>query len=105
MYAVYAVRSLSSGRVYIGQTNDVSRRLEEHNSGRVRSTKRRGPWELVAVHYVPNRRAARLLEKGLKDSHEKRKKWIEQHRLEASMNCSCSRPSRSESEVSEQAAK
>ena len=45
---VYLLRG-QTGRFYIGSTNDLRRRLEQHNSGQVYSTKRLGlPMELVA---------------------------------------------------------
>jgi putative endonuclease len=35
---VYILQSLKNGRYYIGSTNDIERRLVEHNSGKTRST-------------------------------------------------------------------
>ena len=32
---------------YYGHTSDLNRRLEKHNSGKVRYTKGKGPWKLV----------------------------------------------------------
>jgi len=46
MYTVYVMRS-SEGYVYIGQTNDINRRLAEHRSGKSKWTKRGSSWELV----------------------------------------------------------
>jgi putative endonuclease len=42
----YILHSLSDGRYYVGQSNRLAGRLEEHNRGRVRSTKTGIPWEL-----------------------------------------------------------
>jgi putative endonuclease len=39
MYFVYVLRSQITGRLYIGSTSDVKRRLDEHNAGLNRSTK------------------------------------------------------------------
>ncbi len=47
MYYVYILQSLNEKRRYIGQTNDLERRLGEHNTGRSPFTKGRGPWELI----------------------------------------------------------
>jgi len=69
MFWVYAIRNSLSNRVYIGQTNDVKRRLEEHNRGIVRSTRVDRPWELVALQKVESMNQARWIEKSLKDSH------------------------------------
>ena len=47
MYVVYVLRSLVNKRLYIGQTNDLSRRLLEHNQGHSRYTKLTKPFELI----------------------------------------------------------
>lgn len=47
MYFVYILKSLKDGNFYIGRTNDLERRLGEHNRGRVRSTKSRRPFILI----------------------------------------------------------
>ena len=54
------------GRFYIGQTADVKLRLKRHNSGQVRWTKSRGPWEVVYSEEYPTRLEAMAKEKGLK---------------------------------------
>ena len=46
MYYVYILKSKKDEQLYIGSTNDLRRRLSEHNSGQVRSTKGRYPFEL-----------------------------------------------------------
>ena len=47
MYFVYVLKSLKDGKHYIGFSNDLKRRLEEHNSGLVKSTINRKPMELI----------------------------------------------------------
>ena len=47
MYFTYVLRSTSSGRFYIGQTQDVVARVARHNAGGCVSTRGKGPWELV----------------------------------------------------------
>lgn len=47
MFYVYALKSKKDGKLYIGYTNDLKRRVEEHNSGKNISTKFRRPFELV----------------------------------------------------------
>lgn len=47
MYFVYILKSLKDGNLYIGRTNNIERRLKEHNSGKVRSTKSRIPFILL----------------------------------------------------------
>ncbi|MPZ24646.1 MAG: hypothetical protein GEU28_14200 [Dehalococcoidia bacterium] len=36
-----------AGRLYVGQTSDLTRRLQQHLSGESRWTSSRGPWSLV----------------------------------------------------------
>ena len=47
MSYVYVLKSLKNGRLYTGSTNDLERRLSEHESGRSTYTKHAGPFELV----------------------------------------------------------
>ena len=53
MYTVYLIQSITSpDRKYVGYTADLSKRLSEHNSNKVNTTKNRGPWEIkVAVNF------------------------------------------------------
>ena len=48
MWYVYILRSLIDNNLYVGSTNNVHRRLAEHNSGKVDSTKGRIPFGLEA---------------------------------------------------------
>ena len=45
-FHTYILRSLSTGRFYIGHTENLSKRIYEHNNNRTASIKSRGPWEL-----------------------------------------------------------
>ena len=70
MYFVYVLRN-SRGLQYIGDTADVERRLEQHNSpdGRMhlgKYTHRNGPWELLGCERYATRAEAMLREKQLK---------------------------------------
>jgi putative endonuclease len=47
MFYVYVLKSLKNGRHYTGSTNDIERRVYEHNSGQTKSTSKIGPFELV----------------------------------------------------------
>jgi len=46
-YYVYLLKSLKTGTSYVGHTNDLSRRIVEHNSGKNKYTKNKAPWELI----------------------------------------------------------
>lgn len=73
---VYAIRSQASGRIYIGQTENINRRLVEHNSGRVKSTSRDKPWDLMKTEEFATRSEARWAERQLKVSRGRREKWL-----------------------------
>jgi putative endonuclease len=47
MFYMYILKSVKSGRFYIGYTPDLARRLKEHNSGLVKSTKAYMPHSCV----------------------------------------------------------
>lgn len=66
MYSVYAIRSLKDGRIYVGLSSNINRRISEHNSGYVFSTKDYRPWKLIYKEEVENRKKARIREKYLK---------------------------------------
>ncbi len=48
-FTVYILKSELHERYYIGQTNDIEKRLIRHNKGYVKSTKAYIPWTLVYV--------------------------------------------------------
>jgi predicted GIY-YIG superfamily endonuclease len=63
---VYILRG-SSGRYYIGSTENLDRRLAEHRRGKVHSTRRFGePLELITAKEMPDIDSARQLECKLK---------------------------------------
>jgi putative endonuclease len=66
MYSVYVLRSQSSGRLYVGYASDVTQRLGQHNHGISKSTKNRGPWELVYSEEFETRIEAMGRERRLK---------------------------------------
>jgi putative endonuclease len=45
-YFTYILKSQKDGRYYFGHTNDIEKRLNEHNRGKVKSTKGRTPFVL-----------------------------------------------------------
>ena len=47
MYKVYILKSKCAERFYIGHTNNIEKRLSEHNRSKVKSTKAFVPWEIV----------------------------------------------------------
>jgi putative endonuclease len=66
MYIVYAIKSLKDDRIYVGFTANLINRLNEHNSGKTRSTKGFIPWEIHYTEEIETRIEARKREKYLK---------------------------------------
>jgi putative endonuclease len=66
MFYVYVLKSQKDGMSYIGSTNDLRRRVKEHNSGLVISTKPRQPLELVYYEAYKSENDARKREWSLK---------------------------------------
>jgi putative endonuclease len=81
MFQVYAIESLLTGRVYIGQSHNIAERLKLHNQGYVKSTSRDGPWRLLAFENFDSRDEARWRERTLKKSKGRRTRWIEENRI------------------------
>ncbi len=65
-YHVYLLKSVKDGRFYTGYTANLRNRLAQHNQGRVRSTKRRRPFELVYWESFRTRSEAMRRERQLK---------------------------------------
>jgi len=66
MFFTYILKSLKDQELYIGSTNDINRRLLEHNSGVVYSTKNRRPLKLVYYEAYFDESEARHREQNLK---------------------------------------
>jgi len=66
MFYLYIIKSQKDGNLYIGSTSDLKRRLQEHNSGKVFSTKFRSPFDLVYYEAYRAEKDAREREKNLK---------------------------------------
>ena len=47
MYHVYVLQSQKDGKFYTGFTDNLKRRLKEHNAGEEPSTKPRAPFEVI----------------------------------------------------------
>jgi len=66
LFYVYIIRSKKDGEFYIGSTNILDRRINEHNAGLVYSTKYRTPFELIYYEAYKSEHDARHREKNLK---------------------------------------
>ena len=63
MIYVYAIRSVISNYIYVGQTKNIENRLDRHNKGYERTTKHYKPFVLIHKEVFENRVLAREREK------------------------------------------
>jgi len=63
---VYIIQSKKNGRVYIGSTEDINLRLQQHNRGENKSTKAFKPWALVKKEEYQDKALALKRERFLK---------------------------------------
>ncbi len=66
MFYVYVLNSIKYRELYIGSTNDLRRRIIEHNRGKVESTRDKKPYRLVYYEAYGIESDARRREKMLK---------------------------------------
>ena len=76
MHHVYILKSRADGKLYIGSTSYMSKRLHEHNAGRVKSTKSRIPFKLVYYKKFNSSNKARYFEWKVKHSVSAKKKFL-----------------------------
>ncbi len=67
-YYVYVLRSLMDATLYVGMSEDVVKRLDEHNRGKSQFTKAHQPWDLIYSELVGTRELARKREKYYKST-------------------------------------
>jgi len=72
MLVVYVLKSDIQNKSYVGVTNDMKRRLKEHNSGKNLYTKRYLPWKVIHMEGFDNFTGARKREKFLKSTTGRR---------------------------------
>ena len=65
-YTVYILKSLRSGRYYVGQTYDLNKRLAEHNSELAGHTLKEQPWQVCWSMQLDTRAEAMQMEKKIK---------------------------------------
>ncbi|OGY50991.1 MAG: excinuclease ABC subunit C [Candidatus Buchananbacteria bacterium RIFCSPHIGHO2_02_FULL_56_16] len=66
MYYTYVLKSKKDGKYYIGYTEDLRKRVRQHNSGLVESSMARRPFELVYYEACLNKDKAIKREKYFK---------------------------------------
>jgi putative endonuclease len=71
MYTLYILYSESFGRFYVGYTNDLERRLSEHNRKKGKFTDAGIPWNLVYSETFVNKKDAMARERFIKSKKSK----------------------------------
>jgi putative endonuclease len=66
MFYVYCLKSIERNYIYVGLTDNLDRRIEQHNTGQNRTTKAYRPFRLFHHEIFETRILARDREKYLK---------------------------------------
>jgi len=74
-FYTYIVYSSKLDKYYIGSTNDLQRRLSDHNRGKTSFAKLGMPWELKYFEEFPTRKDA--VQRELQFKKKKDRKFIE----------------------------
>lgn len=72
MFYTYVIQSAKSHRWYTGSTEDLRKRLKQHNDKKSTWTKNNVPWQLIYYEACLNEEDARSREKYLKTGMGKR---------------------------------
>ena len=76
MFCVYVIQHNQTKEIYIGKTNNLRRRFNEHNSGKQKATLRKtGKWIPVYIEIYRSKKDADRREKALKQ-HGSNKRWL-----------------------------
>lgn len=74
MWYVYILQSMKDDQLYVGLTNDLKKRLQLHNQGKVFATKLRFPFEVIFYEAHHNKYDAVAREQFLKSGWGKN--WV-----------------------------
>ncbi len=66
MFYVYVISSTARNYKYVGLTDNVERRINEHQSGKNKTTKPYRPYKVILIEQFETRVKARMREKYLK---------------------------------------
>jgi len=69
MYYVYVLKSLTDKTYYKGRTNNINRRIREHESGNTQSIRSKRPFKLLHVEIVNTIKKAKQMEKYFKSGY------------------------------------
>ena len=73
MHYVYAISSLERNYIYVGLTDNIERRLSEHNTGKNKTTKPYSPFVVIYFEECSSRIEAWIKEKYFKSGCGKEK--------------------------------
>jgi putative endonuclease len=62
------LKSIEHKKTYVGMTNDIERRIQEHNWGKTIYTRKYMPWKLAYKEELTDRKEARAKEKYFKSA-------------------------------------
>jgi len=71
VYYVYAISSTTKKYIYVGQTNNLERRVRQHQSGKEKTTRDYRPFKVILTEKHLNRVDARVREKYYKSGSGK----------------------------------
>jgi putative endonuclease len=74
-FHAYILQSRSTGRYYVGHTENLQKRVFEHNNNRTDSIRNRGHWDLVYSEEFATRSEASQRERQMK--RMKSHAWLE----------------------------
>ncbi|HBM45683.1 TPA: endonuclease [Patescibacteria group bacterium] len=66
MFFIYALKSESKNYIYVGLTNNLKRRFDQHNTGKEKTTRSYRPFRVIFTKEFITRQEARNHEKYLK---------------------------------------
>lgn len=71
MFEVYVIYNKEAGKIYVGQTNDLKRRVEEHNWHTIKgfTARFRTEWILIYTESLATRSEALTRERQLKSGN------------------------------------
>ena len=75
-WKVYILESCLDGTKYKGFTKNIQRRLEQHNKGESRYTRRKAPWKLIYIESCESKTEAIKREKQLKRANSQYLNWL-----------------------------
>ena len=70
-YYTYVLKSFKNQDIYIGSTDNITKRVKLHNQGKVKSTKAYRPWILLEYREFNSRSEAVNCERFLKTGQQK----------------------------------